>query len=185
MKWSTLRSLPPERVTSTRPRRCRWASRVGVEGLVHPRRGPGHRGLCLTSRPQHVDNRRRTTPLRWFTDDHTGNPRRRPTHGTVTGNTGRKGTYVRRGQIAVLIGIVSGLLSVLLAVAVNVATGGRLPGPLDRVAWLAWPAVALLAVIGGALAIWQQRLASPGSVPSTGSTVSTVSTVPAKTKNTA
>jgi len=103
----------------------------------------------------------------------------------VTGNTGRKGTYVRRGQIAVLIGIVSGLLSVLLALAVNVATGGRLPGPLDRVAWLAWPAVALLAVIGGALAIWQQRLASPGSVPSTGSAVSTVSTVPTKTKNTA
>jgi tetratricopeptide (TPR) repeat protein len=67
---------------------------------------------------------------------------------------------VRRGQIAVLIGIVSGLLSVLLAVAVNVATGGELPHPLDRVAWLAWPSVALLAVIGVALAIWQQRLAA-------------------------
>ncbi len=76
---------------------------------------------------------------------------------------------MRRGQIAVLIGIVSGLLSVLLAVAVNVATGGELPGPLNRVAWLAWPAVALLAVIGVALAIWQQRLAS--SEPSTESTV--------------
>jgi len=71
---------------------------------------------------------------------------------------------VRRGQVAVLIGIVSGLLSVLLAVAVNVATGGALPGPLGRVAWLAWPSVALLAVIGVTLAIWQQRLAS---VPST------------------
>ncbi len=78
---------------------------------------------------------------------------------------------MRRGQIAVLIGVISGLLSVLLAVAVNVATGGRLPGPLDRVAWLAWPSVALLAVIGVGLAVWQQRLAStpaPSTVDSFG-----------------
>ena len=78
---------------------------------------------------------------------------------------------MRRGQIAVLIGVISGLLSVLLAVAVNVATGGRLPGPLDRVAWLAWPSVALLAVIGVGLAVWQQRLASvptPSTVDSVG-----------------
>jgi tetratricopeptide (TPR) repeat protein len=94
-----------------------------------------------------------------FTDDH-----------TLSATIGGKGTNVRRGQIAVLIGIVSGLLSVLLAVAVNVATGGELPGPLGRVAWLAWPSVALLAVIGVALAIWQQRL-----IPAS----STVARVPA------
>src|SRR6266545_1746875 len=57
--------------------------------------------------------------------------------------------------------MVSGLFSVLLAVAVNVATGGTLPGPLRSVSWLAWPVVGAVAVAGVALAIWQQRLAEP------------------------
>lgn len=64
---------------------------------------------------------------------------------------------MRRSQL-VLIGVVSGLLSVLLAVAVNVATGGELPGPLAAVSWLAWPAVGLLAVAGIWLAYLQQRV---------------------------
>ena len=68
-----------------------------------------------------------------------------------------------------LIAVTSGLLSVLLAVAVNVATGGVLPQPLDAVSWLAWPAVGLLGAVGVWLAIWQQHLAgtdvagSPGT----------------------
>ncbi|MEN3304993.1 MAG: hypothetical protein V7603_1195 [Micromonosporaceae bacterium] len=65
---------------------------------------------------------------------------------------------VRRGQVGLLLVVTSGLFSVLLAVAVNVATGGRLPEPLARYAWLAWPAVAALAILGGGLALWQQRL---------------------------
>jgi len=81
---------------------------------------------------------------------------------------------VRRGQVALLLVITSGLFSVLLAVAVNVATGGELPGPLQPYAWLAWPAVGLLAVTGAALALWQQRLvdnvpvAVHAALPSTG-----------------
>jgi tetratricopeptide (TPR) repeat protein len=73
---------------------------------------------------------------------------------------------VRRGQVALLLVLTSGLFSVLLAVAVNVATGGRLPGSLAPYAWLAWPAVGALAVAGGLLALWQQRLAdhSPSTV---------------------
>jgi tetratricopeptide (TPR) repeat protein len=66
---------------------------------------------------------------------------------------------VRESRPIVLIAVTSGLLSVMLAVAVNVATGGTLPGPLSGVSWLAWPAVALLAAIAVALAILQQ---SPG-----------------------
>ncbi|GAA3959600.1 hypothetical protein Aau02nite_46050 [Amorphoplanes auranticolor] len=50
----------------------------------------------------------------------------------------------------------------LLAVAVNVATGGVLPGALRPYTWLAWPLVGLLAVVGVALGWWQQRLAEPG-----------------------
>ncbi|MEK8104851.1 hypothetical protein NKG94_05930 [Micromonospora sp. M12] len=53
----------------------------------------------------------------------------------------------------------------LLAVAVNVATGGTLPAPLDTVSWLAWPAVGLLAVIAVGLTLWQQRLADPMAPP--------------------
>jgi hypothetical protein len=60
--------------------------------------------------------------------------------------------------VIVLIAVTSGLLSVLLAVAVNVATGGVLPGPLAAVSWLAWPAVGVLGGVGVWLTIWQQRL---------------------------
>lgn len=60
--------------------------------------------------------------------------------------------------MVVLIAVTSGLLSVLLAVAVNVATGGTLPAPLAGLSWLAWPAVALLALVAVWLAIWQQHL---------------------------
>jgi tetratricopeptide (TPR) repeat protein len=77
------------------------------------------------------------------------------------------GGGVRRGRVVVLLGITSGVFSVLLAVAVNVATGGTLPGPLRPVAWLAWPAVALLGAFGVALAIWQQQLADPAPAPAT------------------
>jgi tetratricopeptide (TPR) repeat protein/RecA/RadA recombinase len=65
---------------------------------------------------------------------------------------------VRRGHVIVLIAVTSGLLSVLLAVAVNVATGGVLPGPLAAVSWLAWPAVGVLGAVGVWLTVWQQRL---------------------------
>lgn len=70
---------------------------------------------------------------------------------------------MRRERALALIGVVSGLLSVLLAVAVNVATGGSLPPPLDTVAWLSWPAVGILAVVVVWLAVWQQRLATSPS----------------------
>ncbi|WP_433059629.1 NB-ARC domain-containing protein [Dactylosporangium sp. CS-033363] len=67
---------------------------------------------------------------------------------------------MRRGQVGVLLAVTSGLFSVLLAVAVNVATGGELPGSLASVAWLAWPAVGVLGLVGIGLAIWQQHLAN-------------------------
>jgi tetratricopeptide (TPR) repeat protein len=66
-----------------------------------------------------------------------------------------------RRRVVPLLVVTSGLFSVLLAVAVNVATGGVLPGALRPWAWLAWPLVGLLAVVGVALAWWQQRLAAP------------------------
>jgi tetratricopeptide (TPR) repeat protein len=55
---------------------------------------------------------------------------------------------------------VSTLLSVALAVAVNVATGGTLPGPLAGSEWAAWPVVALLAVATVVVAVWQLALSS-------------------------
>ncbi len=70
---------------------------------------------------------------------------------------------VRRGQVGLLLVVVSGLFSVLLAVAVNVATGGQLPGPLAPYGWAAWPAVGLLAITATGLALWQQRLADQPS----------------------
>ena len=72
---------------------------------------------------------------------------------------------MRRGQVLVILAVSSGLLSVLLAVAVNIATGGTLPEPLDRVSWLAWPSVGLLAAITVGLTVWQQRLAGPVESP--------------------
>ncbi|MFC5005167.1 NB-ARC domain-containing protein [Dactylosporangium cerinum] len=68
-----------------------------------------------------------------------------------------------RTRLGVLLAVVSGLFSVLLAVAVNVATGGTLPAPLDEVSWLAWPAVGVLGVAGAALAFWQQS--TPPALP--------------------
>jgi tetratricopeptide (TPR) repeat protein len=47
----------------------------------------------------------------------------------------------------VVLGIVTALLSVLLAIAVNIATGGTLPGPLAPLSRYAWPAVGLISVI--------------------------------------
>jgi tetratricopeptide (TPR) repeat protein len=94
------------------------------------------------------------------------------------------GGGVRRGRVVVLLGITSGVFSVLLAVAVNVATGGTLPGPLRPVSWLAWPAVGLLALLGVGLAIWQQHLAGApdpgGPAPATGPTTSSPAELPAK-----
>ncbi|MFI5909573.1 ATP-binding protein [Dactylosporangium sp. NPDC051541] len=75
---------------------------------------------------------------------------------------------MRRGQVGVLLAVTSGLFSVLLAVAVNVATGGSLPGSLQHVAWLAWPAVGVLGLIGVGLAVWQQHLASAPAVEAPG-----------------
>ncbi|MEW2441867.1 ATP-binding protein [Micromonospora marina] len=46
----------------------------------------------------------------------------------------------------------------MLAVVVNVATGGELPEPVATYGWLAWPTVAVLALTGVGLAVWQHRL---------------------------
>ena len=70
-----------------------------------------------------------------------------------------------RTRLGVLLAVVSGLFSVLLAVAVNVATGGTLPAPLDAVSWLAWPAVGVLGVAGAGLAFWQQSTPQPALPP--------------------
>lgn len=72
---------------------------------------------------------------------------------------------MREGRPIVLIAVTSGLLSVMLAVAVNVATGGTLPGPLSGASWLAWPAVALLGAITVAVAILQQPPAPKPPIP--------------------
>ncbi|MEV0134814.1 NB-ARC domain-containing protein [Dactylosporangium sp. NPDC050688] len=68
----------------------------------------------------------------------------------------------------ILLAVVSGLFSVLLAVAVNVATGGTLPAPLDEVSWLAWPAVGILGLAGAGLAFWQQSAPPPVRGPEPG-----------------
>ncbi|MEU0561137.1 NB-ARC domain-containing protein [Dactylosporangium sp. NPDC006015] len=70
-----------------------------------------------------------------------------------------------RSRVGILLAVVSGLFSVLLAVAVNVATGGTLPAPIDAVAWLAWPAVGVLGVAGAGLAFWQQSAQTPPPPP--------------------
>lgn len=58
---------------------------------------------------------------------------------------------LRRRKVVLL---ASSTVSVGLAVAVNVATGGTLPGPLDQ-PWLAWMLVAVLAGATTVLAAWQ------------------------------
>lgn len=65
---------------------------------------------------------------------------------------------MRRGHVLVLLGLASGMLSVLLAVAVNVATGGVLPGALAPLSRLAWPAVGVLSAVTVGLSLWQQTL---------------------------
>ncbi|MFI5840001.1 ATP-binding protein [Catenuloplanes sp. NPDC051500] len=64
---------------------------------------------------------------------------------------------MRREPVTALQIVTSGLLTALLAIAVNVATGGDLPAPLDPFGWFAWPAVGLLAVALTALSVWQHR----------------------------
>lgn len=74
------------------------------------------------------------------------------------------------GKSRTLLVIISGLFSVALAVAVNVATGGELPGRSAAYGWLAWPAVGVLAVAGILLGLWQWRVEHVpphGAVPST------------------
>lgn len=61
------------------------------------------------------------------------------------------------GRRTVLLIALSSVLSVALAVAVNVATGGSLPGPAGRLQWLAWPLVALLLVAVVGVSIWEVR----------------------------
>src|SRR4051812_9726221 len=58
-------------------------------------------------------------------------------------------------------------MSVLLAVAVNVATGGTLPGALAGAEPWAWPAVGVLAIVTVGLALWHGRLreATPAATP--------------------
>ncbi|MEU4422478.1 NB-ARC domain-containing protein [Actinoplanes sp. NPDC024001] len=69
-----------------------------------------------------------------------------------------------RGVLVSLV-ITSSLLPVALGVAVNVATGGTLPGPLRPLTALAWPVVGVLTVITAALAIWQARHSAAPAAP--------------------
>jgi len=64
---------------------------------------------------------------------------------------------MRHERGAVYAALASTLLSVLLAVAVNVGTGGALPGPLGALAWLAWPLVGVLTVVTVWLAVRDNR----------------------------
>ena len=64
---------------------------------------------------------------------------------------------MRHERGAVYAALASTLLSVLLAVAVNVGTGGALPGPLGAVAWLAWPLVGVLTAVTVWLAVRDSR----------------------------
>lgn len=56
---------------------------------------------------------------------------------------------------------ISTLLSVALAVAVNVATGGSLPAPLNKVQWMAWPVVGVLAAAVIVVGVWQATRYGP------------------------
>ncbi|WP_170324023.1 ATP-binding protein [Cryptosporangium phraense] len=75
---------------------------------------------------------------------------------------------MRRGLVLVALALASAVTSVLLAVAVNVATGGELPGRLAPLEPLAWPAVALAGLVTALLAFWQQRPAEPPRRPVSG-----------------
>ena len=68
---------------------------------------------------------------------------------------------MRRAFVLVALALASAATSVLLAVAVNVATGGELPGRLAPLEPFAWPAVAVAALVTAVLAFWQQRPAAP------------------------
>ncbi|WP_073266071.1 ATP-binding protein [Cryptosporangium aurantiacum] len=73
---------------------------------------------------------------------------------------------MRRAFVLVALAMASAVTSVLLAVAVNVATGGELPGRLAPLEPYAWPAVAVAALITALLALWQQRpVAEPEPAP--------------------
>ncbi|MGH9214138.1 MAG: ATP-binding protein [Acidimicrobiales bacterium] len=65
-----------------------------------------------------------------------------------------------RGRKVALIAT-STVLSVALAVAVNVATGGSLPEPLDTWQWLAWPLVGALALAVIVVGLWQAGAEAP------------------------
>ena len=54
---------------------------------------------------------------------------------------------MRRDRTALYAAVASTCLSVLLAIAVNVGTGGALPGPLAALAPLAWPLVGVLTLV--------------------------------------
>ncbi|MBG0564522.1 ATP-binding protein [Actinoplanes aureus] len=71
-----------------------------------------------------------------------------------------------RGVLVSLV-ISSSLLPVALGVAVNVATGGTLPGPLSPLTALAWPVVGVLTITTAALAVVQSRPVprEPGTRP--------------------
>jgi NB-ARC domain len=61
------------------------------------------------------------------------------------------------GRRTVLLIALSSVLSVALAVAVNVATGGDLPGPMHRLQWLAWPLVGVLMIAVVMVSVSQVR----------------------------
>ncbi|MFG1921179.1 ATP-binding protein [Cryptosporangium sp. NPDC048952] len=71
---------------------------------------------------------------------------------------------MRRAFVLVALTLASAVTSVLLAVAVNVATGGELPGRLAPLEPLAWPAVVVAGLVTAVLALWQQR-PQPGPAP--------------------
>jgi hypothetical protein len=62
----------------------------------------------------------------------------------------------RQRRTALLVAL-SSVLSVALAVAVNVATGGSLPGAAAKLQLLAWPVVAVLLVAVVMVSVWEVR----------------------------
>jgi tetratricopeptide (TPR) repeat protein len=80
---------------------------------------------------------------------------------TTLRSTRQRGVNVRvsRGRMPFI--LASTIFSVAVALAVNVATGGQLPGPFRAYEWLAWPAVGFLAIAGVLLAMWRWHLEHP------------------------